>query len=94
MTNTIYTKVRKVDLPAISAACEKRLQEMRKSVPGVSLRMKPILKDENDDVIMLIVEVKGAGDFLPKYAGNLDIINAAAVYIAEIKAQQILEGRV
>lgn len=52
--------------------------------------MRPILKDPEDDIVMLIVEVEGQGDYLPMYAGNLDIINAAAIRIAENKAKEIL----
>lgn len=39
-----------------------------------------------------MIEVEGLGDYLPVYSGNLDIINAAAVNIAETYAKKILAG--
>ncbi len=90
MSNTIYTRVRKVDLPAISAAVEEMGERIRKYVPGYRFKMQPILKDNNDDIIMTIVEVEGLGDYLPVYAGNLDIINTAAIETAEAKARKLL----
>lgn len=92
MLNTIYTRVRKPDINKITQACNLCLKEMQEFVPGVSLRMKPILKENDSDIIMLIVEVQGSGDYLPKFSGNLDIINAAAIHIAEAKAKELLEG--
>jgi acetaldehyde/propanal dehydrogenase len=36
--------------------------------------------------------VEGLGDYLPKYAGNLDIMTAAALRTAEMFAEEILDG--
>ena len=37
----------------------------------------------NDGILILSVRVKGAGDYLPSYAGNLDIINCSAIKVVE-----------
>ena len=38
----------------------------------------------------MFMEVEGLGDFLPKYAGNLDIMTAAATRTAEMFAENVL----
>ena len=40
------------------------------------------------------MEVEGLGDYLPKYAGNLDIMTAAATRTAEMFAEEILSGKI
>lgn len=80
MTNTIYSIVREPHEEKITAAVNKIVEEIKKYVPGYKLRTQPII---DDNKVTVIVEVEGAGDFLPRYSGNLDIINAAAVEVAE-----------
>lgn len=87
MTNTIYVKVENPDEQAIQASVESMVKEIQQYVPGYKLRVPPLL---DGDKVTTIIEVEGAGDFLPKYAGNLDIITAAAVATAEKLAEMIL----
>jgi acetaldehyde dehydrogenase len=42
--------------------------------------------------IVIMVKVRGRGDYLPEYAGNLDIINCAAIAIAEEHARKHMQG--
>ncbi|WP_099203218.1 acetaldehyde dehydrogenase (acetylating) [Miniphocaeibacter massiliensis] len=91
MSNTIYTKVRNLDMDKIIESTNKCLDKMQEYVPGVRFKMEPTLKDLNDDIVVMILEVEGLGDFLPVHSGNLDIINAAAIKIAEEKAKKLLE---
>ena len=90
MRNTILTRVRKPDLPAIRASIDDIIAKLRAYVPGYRFLVEPIIEG---DTVTTVIEVEGLGDFFPKHAGNLDIINAAAVSVGERFAQRILEGR-
>jgi acetaldehyde dehydrogenase len=57
------------------------LESMRTHVPGISVTSDP--KMLSSDVLHFSIGVEGAGDYLPKHAGNLDIINVAAIRAAE-----------
>lgn len=89
MRNTIFTKVRKPDLAAIRASIDAMIESIRTYVPGYRFLVEPILEG---DTVTTVVEVEGLGDFLPKYAGNLDIINSAAVAVGQRFAERILAG--
>ncbi len=88
MHNTIYCQVEDVDEAGISAAVADIVGRVSQYVPGYRLKVPPLF-DGNKVTIML--EVTGAGDYLPKYAGNLDIMTCAAVATAEAFTQQIFQ---
>jgi acetaldehyde dehydrogenase len=90
MTNTIYVKVKEPDagIDAITESVNNMVHELQKYVPGYTLRVPPLL---DGDRVTVSIQVKGAGDFLPVYSGNLDIINSAAIKTAEVIAERILK---
>ena len=65
--------------------------EVQKYVPGYRLVNGPVFDGKRVSVFM---EVQGLGDYLPKYAGNLDIMTAAACRTAEMFAAEILSGKI
>lgn len=89
MTNTIYALVRKPDAEAITASVNDMVRQVQAYVPGYRLRVPPTI---DGNKVTAIVEVEGAGDFLPSYSGNLDIINQAAVAVAEKLAADMLSA--
>ncbi|GAB6179821.1 acetaldehyde dehydrogenase (acetylating) [Desulfotomaculum defluvii] len=91
MSNTIYTEVENPDEKAITEAVDAMVKEIQAYVPGYRLRVPPII---DGNKVTTIVEVEGAGDFLPTYSGNLDIITSAAVAVAEKIAAKILNKEV
>lgn len=88
MRNTIYCEVQgSVPENDIRASVEEMVERVRTYVPGYRLRVPPLVKD---NLVTTMIEVEGAGDFLPAYSGNLDIMTAAAVGVAERLADHIL----
>ena len=87
MRNTIYTIVRKPDLKVIKESVDKMVETIKHYVPGYKILLEPIM-DGNKVTVM--IQVEGLGDYLPKYAGNLDIINCAAIRTAEVYAAQLM----
>ncbi|MEI8168650.1 MAG: acetaldehyde dehydrogenase (acetylating) [Rhodoferax sp.] len=78
------------DQEKITASIHQMLAEVQKYVPGYRLVNGPVFDGNRVSVYM---EVEGLGDYLPKYAGNLDIMTAAAARTAEMFAEEILAGR-
>lgn len=85
MRNTIFCAVgHDVDRDSIAASIFTMTERVAAYVPGYRLRADPIFDEGR---VTIIVEVEGAGDFLPRYAGNLDVMTAAAVRVGERLAQ-------
>jgi len=96
MQDTVYCSIPvDADRDAIAASIHEIVAEVAQYVPGYRLRAEP----QFDGLsalsggmarVAVFVEVEGAGDFLPPYAGNLDIMTAAATRVGERFAQRIL----
>lgn len=80
MQTTIFAKVLNADIPALKKVLDPIIEKINKYVPGYKLLVGPIIEH---DRIVVMVKVRGLGDYLPEYAGNLDIINCAAIAMAE-----------
>jgi len=90
MRNTIYCLTDTTpDRAAITASVQAMIAEVQKYVPGYRLVNGPAFDDRK---VSVFLEVAGLGDYLPTYAGNLDIMTAAAAYTAEKIAQEVLAG--
>jgi len=77
------------DQAAITASIHDMIREVQKYVPGYRLVNGPVFDGKR---VSVFLEVEGLGDYLPKYAGNLDIMTAAAARTAEMFAEEILSG--
>jgi acetaldehyde dehydrogenase len=85
MRNTIYLDVADPDREAIEQAIASAVESVAAYVPGYRLTGAPLVAD---GVVTVMLEVVGAGDNLPAYAGNLDIMTSAAVRVAELYAEE------
>ncbi|MEG1156680.1 MAG: acetaldehyde dehydrogenase (acetylating), partial [Acinetobacter sp.] len=74
------------DQAAITESVHAMIKEVQKYVPGYKLVNGPVFDGNR---VSIYLEVEGLGDFLPKYAGNLDIMTAAAARTAEMFAEHV-----
>ncbi|MBD2899166.1 Acetaldehyde dehydrogenase [Actinomadura sp. RB99] len=94
MRDTVFCAIPSdADTKAISASIEKMVAEVATYVPGYTLRAEPQF-DEPRDIwngmarVAVFLEVRGNGDYLPPWAGNLDIMTAAAARVGEQLARR------
>jgi acetaldehyde dehydrogenase (acetylating) len=83
MRNTIYAEMAGAGEAAVAAAVDDAAARVAAYVPGYRLTGPPLVAD---GLVTVLVEVEGAGDSLPSFAGNLDIMTSAAVRVAELYA--------
>ncbi|MBR9869319.1 MAG: acetaldehyde dehydrogenase (acetylating) [Oceanospirillales bacterium] len=79
------------DQAAITASVHAMVKEVQKYVPGYHLVNGPVFDGNR---VSMFMEVEGLGDYLPKYAGNLDIMTAAGLRTAEMFAEEAANGNI
>ena len=90
MRDTVHCLTQDVpDEAAISQSVHAMIAEVQKYVPGYRLKNGPVFDGNR---VSIFLEIEGLGDYLPKYAGNLDIMTAAALRTGEMFAAEILDG--
>jgi acetaldehyde/propanal dehydrogenase len=90
MRDTIHCLTRETpEQAAIQRSVEEMIAEVQEYVPGYTLKNGPVFDGNRVSIYM---EVEGLGDFLPNYAGNLDIMTAAGLRTGEMYAQLIQSG--
>jgi acetaldehyde dehydrogenase len=80
MRNTVYAEIDGMPPERAVAAVHEAVDRVAAYVPGYRLTAEPLVAD---GLLTTFIEVEGAGDYLPRYAGNLDIMTSAAVRVAE-----------
>lgn len=90
MRDTVHCLVEgEPDQAAIRASVQAMVEEVQTYVPGYRLVNGPVFDGQR---VSIFLEVEGLGDYLPKYAGNLDIMTAAALRTAEMFAQKSMSA--
>ncbi|MFF8840977.1 acetaldehyde dehydrogenase (acetylating) [Streptomyces sp. NPDC015130] len=96
MRDTVFCAIPEdADRAAVAASVKEIAEQVASYVPGYRLRAEPQFDDpspENGGAarVAIFLEVEGAGDYLPPYAGNLDIMTAAATRVGEEFAKALL----
>jgi acetaldehyde dehydrogenase (acetylating) len=80
MQTTIFAKVDNPNMDEIEKSVNSIVDVLKSYVPGYKIVVPPVYENGK---IVVTAKVTGLGDYLPKYAGNLDIINCAAISTAE-----------
>jgi acetaldehyde dehydrogenase len=98
MRNTVFCALPEgSDHEAVLDSVQRMVADVAAYVPGYRLKNRPVIEEGPFNTpggtvphrVVVLLEVEGAGDYLPSYAGNLDIMTAAAVRVAEAKAQRL-----
>lgn len=85
MQTTIFAKVKEANMEALKKELDIMVAQIKAYVPGYHILVDPIYENGR---IVVMVKALGLGDYLPTYAGNLDIINCAAIAVAEEYSKQ------
>jgi len=80
MQTTLFIKAGDIQFSELNKGIYKTIKRLQEYIPYYELVMPPTI---NNDVLVLSIKVKGTGDYLPEYAGNLDIINCAAIEVSK-----------
>jgi acetaldehyde dehydrogenase len=92
MRNTVFCALPEgTDHAAVIASVRAMVDDVARFVPGYRLKQPPVIEEGPFNTpggvvphrVVVLLEVEGAGDYLPTYAGNLDIMTAAAVRVGE-----------
>jgi len=89
MQTTISAQVSNPDVERLTWVVDEMVTRIQQYVPGYRLLVPPTIEDNR---IVMMVKVQGLGDYLPRYAGNLDIINCAALAAGEAIARRQLDS--
>lgn len=87
MRNTVYCEVKDMDEQEVFDAIHAMAKKVQEYVPGYRLKQEPLI---DGNIVTIFLEVEGAGDSFPPYAGNLDIMTAAAARVGEDIARSMI----
>ncbi|WP_242224786.1 acetaldehyde dehydrogenase (acetylating) [Bacillus cereus group sp. BfR-BA-01380] len=90
MRDTVYCEVTHMDEDVIRKAIYKMVETVQRYVPGYNLKQEPMFEGNR---VTVFLEVEGSGDYFPPYAGNLDIMTAAAMKVGEDYARHMLKSK-
>jgi acetaldehyde dehydrogenase len=99
MRNTVYVVPEgDFDEAEVVESVNRMVAAVQEYVPGYHLKSEPFFDEKETPwgkkkIVVLLIEVEGAGDFLPRYAGNLDIMTSSARGVGEQFARHLLESR-
>jgi acetaldehyde dehydrogenase len=80
MQTTVLAKVKNPNIDKLKPVLDEVVSRVQGYVPGYQVIVGPLVENGR---IVITIKVKGLGDYLPSYAGNLDIINCGAIAMAE-----------
>ena len=102
MRDTVYAFCEDGNEKEITESIHDTVARVAEYVPGYRLLKDPIFDEQKvymPDLgefhglkVTCLLEVEGAGHYLPKYAGNLDIMTSAALQVGEVMARHVVEG--